>query len=136
MQLSLFELEAMVRDRICRVCSDRTVDGQCGLEEPSSCALFRLFPHVATAIQSTRSDDIRDYIQAIREKVCSICSEQAADGRCDVRREVRCALDAYLVLIVDAIEEATGRNFDRAPLDAGGPVQVGIQIGMEMETRT
>ena len=89
MQLSLFELEAMVRDRICRVCSDRTVDGQCGLEEPSSCALFRLFPHVATAIQSTRSDDIRDYIQAIREKVCSICSEQAADGSCDVRRSIR-----------------------------------------------
>jgi hypothetical protein len=84
------------------------------LKEPESCALFRLFPQVADAIQSTRSDDIRDYVQAIRARVCSICRDQAADGVCESRQQVRCALDAYLVLIVDTIEEATGRTFDRA----------------------
>ena len=39
MERSLAELEAIVRNRICKVCTERTVDGQCGLEEPSSCAL-------------------------------------------------------------------------------------------------
>jgi hypothetical protein len=68
---------------------------------------------MAAAIQSTHSDDIRDYVRAIREKVCSICEEQAADGSCEQRNQVRCALDAYLLLVVDAIEEATGRTFDR-----------------------
>src|SRR5207247_4919736 len=79
MARTIEELEAIVRERICRVCTDRTVDGACGLEHPSRCALFRLFPQVARAVQSTFSDDIRDYIQAIREQVCSVCEEQTAD---------------------------------------------------------
>ena len=29
---SLVELEAIVRNRICKLCSDRTVEGECGLE--------------------------------------------------------------------------------------------------------
>src|SRR5437762_2223794 len=109
MARTLNELEAIVRERICHVCSDRTVDGACGLEDPGSCALFRLFPQVARAVQSTDSDDIRDYVRAIRTQVCSVCNEQAADGECEARNEVRCALDAYLILVIDAIEECTGR---------------------------
>lgn len=115
MARTLEELEAIVRERICRVCTDRKVDGTCGLEEPSSCALFRLFPQVARAVQSTSSDDIRDYIRAIRAQVCSVCEEQAADGECESRKQVQCALDAYLLPVIDAIEESTGKTFDRSP---------------------
>ncbi len=107
MEHSLAELESVVRSRICAVCSDRTNDGECGREDPGSCALFRLFPQMARAIQSTDSDDIRDYIRAIRDEVCSMCKDRAPDGSCDTRRQVRCALDAYLLLIVDAVEGAT-----------------------------
>src|SRR5215467_5025084 len=100
MERSLAEIETIVRDKICRVCSDRTADGTCGLEQPSECALFRLFPQVAKAIQSVQSDDIEDYIQSIRQNVCSVCNEQQADGSCEMRRKVQCALDAYLLLVV------------------------------------
>jgi len=113
MERSLVELESIVRSRICNVCTARTVDGQCGLEEPSSCALFRLFPQVAQAIQSVKSDDIQQYIDAIRRNVCAVCADQARDGSCETRQQVQCALDAYLLLVVDAIEEATGKTFDR-----------------------
>ena len=112
------DLEAIIRNRICRICSDRTAEGDCGREDPSSCALFRLFPQVALAIQSVNSNDIRDYIQAIRGGVCSICQDQSG-GSCETREQVRCSLDAYLIPVVEAIEEATGRTFDidviRAP---------------------
>jgi hypothetical protein len=121
MDRSLAEIESIVRDRICRVCSDRTEDGTCGLEQPSACALFRLFPQVAKAIQSVHSDDINDYIQSIRQGVCSVCNEQMSDGSCEARNQVQCALDAYLLLIVDAIEEATGRKFDPAGAGRTGP---------------
>lgn len=122
---SLEEIEAIVRNRICRVCTSRNVDGQCGLEEPSSCALFRLFPKVAEAIQSVHSDDIQQYVEAIRSKVCAVCVDQAADGSCETRQQVQCALDAYLLLVVDAVEEATGKTFDKSNLmAAGAPVQV------------
>jgi hypothetical protein len=124
MNKTIDELEQIVRDRICRVCTDRAVSGECGREEPESCALFRLMPQVASAIQSTSSDDIRDYIEAIRKQVCSVCRDGMDDGSCLEREQVRCALDAYLMLVVAAIEEATGREFDRGVLAQPAPVTV------------
>lgn len=118
MRPTLDELEAIVRNRICKVCTDRTADGTCGMEEPDRCSLFGLFPLVAQAILATDSDDIEDYIQAIRENVCSVCLEQALDGSCVLRQEVRCALDAHLIPIVDVIEEAVGKSFNRDRLAA------------------
>jgi hypothetical protein len=96
------------------------VDGQCGLEKPNDCALFRLFPQVAQAIQSVKSDDIQQYLDAIRRNVCAVCIDQASDQSCETRQQVRCALDAYLLLVVDAIEEATGKTFDKKGLGATG----------------
>jgi hypothetical protein len=114
------------------VCTERTNEGDCGLENASNCALFRLFPQVAQAIQSVMSDDIRQYIEAIRCNVCSVCREQSRDGSCEVRQQVQCALDAYLALVVDAIEDATGRIFDRTgiidTLPAGPAAHPGPQI--------
>lgn len=131
MDRSFDELEAIVRNRICGVCTERTNQGQCGLENPSGCALFRLFPQVAQAIQSVSSNDIQQYIDAIRRNVCSVCEEQAQDGSCEARRQVQCSLDAYLLLVVDAIEEATGKTFDKTSickLSAGSAVPPGTQI--------
>ena len=119
MERSLAEIEAIVRNTICHVCSERTASGECGLENPSRCALFRLFPQVATAIRSVKSDDIGQYIDAIRQQVCSICTDQAPDGTCETRQQVQCALDSYLLLVVDAIEEVTGKSFDRKELVSG-----------------
>ena len=113
MDRTLAELEELVRNRICTVCSDRKTDGTCGLEDPGTCALFRLFPQVAQAIQSTHSDRMDDYLDAIRRNVCSICNQRESDNSCGLRQEVQCALDAYLLLVVEAIEEATGQDFGR-----------------------
>src|SRR6185295_13040682 len=88
MQRSLAELEAIVRSRICKVCTDRTLDGQCGMDQPSSCAMFRLFPQVAQAIQSVSSNEIQPYIEAIRAGVCSVCHDQEPDGSCETRQAV------------------------------------------------
>lgn len=128
---SLVELESIIRKRVCNVCTERTADGECGLEIPSSCALFRLFPQVAEAIQSVKSDDINPYLEAIRRNVCSVCTDQARDGSCETRQQVQCALDAYLILVVDAIEEATGKTFDRqniGPVAGGSTVTLGPRI--------
>jgi len=124
MDRSLSELEAIVRNKICKVCTSRDVNGECGLEDPTTCALFGLFPQVARAVQRVKSDDIRDYIDAIREDVCSVCAQRAADGSCETREQVQCALDAYLLLVVEAIEEATLKKFYRKGLGAmgGGPL--------------
>ena len=75
MERSISELELIVRNRVCPVCTERTVAGDCGLEDPTSCALFRMFPEVARAIHTVQSDDIRQYIDAIRLTVCSQCAD-------------------------------------------------------------
>ncbi len=130
MTQSLTELESIVRNKVCKLCTERTVDGECGLEEPSGCALFRLFPQVALAIQSVESDDVGPYIDAIRRNVCSVCNEQAPDGSCETRQIVQCALDAYLLLVVDAIEEATGKTFEKKGigLAGGSSISLGPQL--------
>jgi hypothetical protein len=123
------DLEAIVRAKICGVCDDRGLSGECGREDPDTCALFRLFPQVAQAIQSTHSSDIRHYVDKIRQSVCSVCESEMADQSCNERAQVRCALDAYLMLVVDAIEEATGREFDRAVLAQPAVVNVRLEAG-------
>jgi hypothetical protein len=127
---SLADLESIVRNRVCGVCSERTVEGACGLEKPSGCALFQLFPQVAKAIQSVSSEDINDYIGAIRRNVCAVCFDQAPEGSCETRAQVRCALDAYLLLVIDAIEEATGKTFNRPALGFTG--QAGLRTRPEI----
>lgn len=126
MTQSLVELESIVRNKICKLCTERTESGECGLEEPSGCALFRLFPQAALAIQSVQSDDIGPYIEAIRRNVCSVCNEQAPDGSCESRQMVQCALDAYLLLVVDAIEEATGKTFDKRNIGPAGGMTISL----------
>jgi hypothetical protein len=42
-----------------------------------------------------------------------VCKAQDSDGSCAPRQEVQCALDAYLMLVVEAIEEATRQDFGR-----------------------
>ena len=132
MDRSLGEIEVILRNRVCGVCSDRTAEGTCGREAPVTCALFRLFPEVARAVLSVQSDDITPYIEAIRRNVCSVCTDQSADGSCETRQQVQCALDAYLVLVVEAIEEATGKTFDREALGAAAPAQP-VRIGPQIQ---
>jgi len=104
------------------------MDGTCGLENPGTCALFRLFPQVAEAIQATHSDNIEDYIDAIRRNVCTVCAAQDSDGSCVPRQEVQCALDAYLLLVVEAIEEATGKDFGRPLPSRPNDLRISVQL--------
>ena len=103
---ALVSLEEKFRHWICPVCVDRNVDGTCSRDERGDCFLFANFPKIVQAISRTRSDKIDDYVAAIRENVCIECSNQDNDGVCQVREQVRCVLDRYLLLVVEAIEEA------------------------------
>jgi len=105
---SLAMLEEILRRRICSICVDRNVDGTCSISEREECALFDRFPRIIHAVSQVQSDNMDDYITAIREYVCVDCHNQRLDGSCSLREEVRCVLDRYLILIVGAIEEVKG----------------------------
>ncbi len=103
---TLVSLEEKLRHRICPVCVDRDVDGTCSRDERGDCFLFANFPAIVQAIGRTRSEKIDDYVVSIRENICATCSNQDNEGVCQVREQVRCVPDRYLLLIVEAIEEA------------------------------
>ena len=70
-QGGLQHLEETLRRRICSVCVDRSLEGNCHLEEENGCTLFSSFPKIVQAVSSVQSDLIEDYVAAIRRMVCA-----------------------------------------------------------------
>ena len=94
-----------VRAKICTFCVERDVHGDCarGAEEP--CALeSHIEMVVETILDVGTSARVDDYVKALRTRLCPLCS-QDGDGFCELRENVSCALDSYLLRIVEVIEE-------------------------------
>ena len=94
-----------IRDRICRVCVERTAEGTCSLPRETVCPIELYLPRIVDVVHSVTSGMIKDYVPNLREHVCGQCPNQHADGICPLRKGVECPLNRYFPLIVDAIEE-------------------------------
>lgn len=93
-----------IRARVCSVCLDQKDDGGCGLPK-RECALEGHLPGIVEAVLAVQSDRMADYEAAIRALVCADCShEDSSAGRCRARDSGECTLDAYLYLVVEAVE--------------------------------
>lgn len=115
-------LEDVLRRRVCSICSNRNPDGSCDLDMRRECMLFERLPSIAQTISRIRSEEIEQYVAAIRESVCAECFHQRLDGSCQVREEHRCALDRHMVPVIWAIEsglavtdETSGGSRTREP---------------------
>lgn len=102
-----------IRHRVCSVCLDGRDDGTCGLSG-RVCAVESHLPGLVEALVRVRSNRMDEYVEALRAQVCSRCDNQDARGRCKLREAGDCALDAYLSLVVDAIEEVQEQEACRA----------------------
>jgi hypothetical protein len=61
--------------------------------------------------------DLLRYVDAIRKQVCPNCSEDE-NGRCAFRERFDCAVDNFLYLVVDVIEDVKRRErFHRSFLE-------------------
>jgi hypothetical protein len=96
-----------IRQKVCSVCLDARDDQSCGLTG-RVCAIEEHLPGVAAAIAATRSTRLDDYLDAIRSEVCRRCRHQDAAGACELRGAADCALETYLYLVVEAIEDVEG----------------------------
>ncbi len=95
---------AAVQNRVCVKCIDGDRHGNCRLAPQFECALKAYFPGVVRVVKSTSSENVLDYVAALRKEVCAQCREQSLDGRCYVRSMLDCALDRYFPRIIEAIE--------------------------------
>ena len=103
-------LREELRGRVCKVCIDRNVDGTCDIDARHECVVFENLPQISRAILRVQSDRLDDYVLAIRENICDACADQNLAGECKRREEIRCALDRYLLPIVQIIEEVRGAS--------------------------
>lgn len=106
-------LEA-IRRRVCSVCIDGIFENdresvRCGLPKDRTCPIERHLPQVIEIVESIDSPWMEDYVELLREKVCSNC-EQTEEGVCDFRLKTDCALDTYFMLVAEAIEEVRDRK--------------------------
>jgi len=101
------KLRAALRTHVCSICLDIRDNGSCGAAG-RACALESHFDRVIDTVVAIDSPRMDDYVDAIRERVCSKCPEQDPEGLCARRENEGCALNSYLSLVVDAIEEVVG----------------------------
>jgi hypothetical protein len=91
--------------RICTRCADGDGVGGCRIAPGRTCAIETHFPRIIASVNSVYSPSIEPYEEQLRKRVCGVCKEQAADGTCQLRDTIDCALDRYFPLIVQVIEE-------------------------------
>lgn len=96
---------AALRERICAFCAESVGRGGCDGTDPNRCALS---VHIDQVIESVLSvgerPELAPYLAAIRARVCTRCREDDS-GACFLRDAGQCNLDAYLVPVIEVIED-------------------------------
>jgi hypothetical protein len=96
-------IEVLLRDRVCRVCVSRLADGSCGFCG-GKCPLFDHLDDLIDIVDTTHDDLLDAYVNRVRELICASCTLGTAH-RCSRRNRLECALDLYLSLAIEVIEE-------------------------------
>jgi len=94
-----------VQNTVCKVCidSDPYGDGICRISEMSMCGVKEYFPKIVNIVLRIKSDNMNDYIIALRENICKECRE-TPDGVCELRNSVVYLSIGSNLLIVQAME--------------------------------
>ncbi len=99
-----------IRRRVCAVCLDSADDGSCRLSGQRTCAIDEHLPRVLEAVRDVQERRGDSYASAVEARVCRHCAARDSRGGCALRQGGRCALDVYLPLVVEAIEEVDRSN--------------------------
>ena len=94
-----------IAEKICSFCNDRDAHGHCARPAADPCALNSHLELIVDSILGVgESPEIDRYVQALRAKTCPSCREDET-GACTLRDLGQCAPDAYLLPLVDVIED-------------------------------
>ncbi|RMF86364.1 MAG: hypothetical protein D6736_15260 [Nitrospinota bacterium] len=103
-----------LQEKVSAVCIDQAGEGVCRPGGGFTCRLQAFLDQIVEAIEGVESERIEDYVEAVRDKICSICEYREPDGSCPLRDTADCDLDRYLALVIEAVEEvaASGSALD------------------------
>lgn len=103
-------LREALRLRVCPLCLDGSEKGVCQLDAVRHCPLDTHLQQIVDTILSVRSRRLGDYLDAVAREVCSLCETRGEDGGCPLRDRGECSLYLYLPLVIEAVEDTTGRS--------------------------
>lgn len=98
------QYEEAIRQHVCFHCIDCGEDGQCHSADPYGCAIYRFLPELILIAEDIKSPQLKPYQRAVRKCICTKCKADG-DKKCALRTDLDCALDRYLPLVLEAIEE-------------------------------
>jgi hypothetical protein len=91
--------------RICSFCNDRDMHGHCARPADDPCALHAHLDLVVESILGVGdAPEVEPYLAALRAKTCPHCRQDEA-GACALRDLGQCAPDAYLLPVIEVIED-------------------------------
>ena len=94
-----------IATRICAFCNDRDIHGRCARPADDPCALHAHLDLVVESILGVGdSPEVEPYLAALRAKTCPHCRQDQA-GACALRDLGQCAPDAYLLPVIEVIED-------------------------------
>ena len=94
-----------LRQRVCAICLDAQDDGRCAPGRATPCVLERDLEALVSAILSLpEAERAVRAAASVEAQVCGRCADRDASGACARRRDGRCAVAAYLPLIVEAVD--------------------------------
>jgi len=100
------ELKSRIESAVCPICVNYTLDGSCENSSFGDCPINLFFDGlVEMIIESGHMPWMDNYYVALRNKVCPVCGERKADGRCKPREDGDCAVYTYLPTIVKVVED-------------------------------
>ena len=94
-----------VATRICAFCNDRDLHGRCARPADDPCALHA---HLGLVVESIlgvgEAPGVQPYLDSLRATTCVHCREDEI-GVCALRDLGQCAPDAYLLPLIEVIED-------------------------------
>jgi len=100
------ELKSRIESAVCPICVNYTLDGSCENSSFGDCPINLFFDGlVEMIIESGHMPWMDNYYVALQNKVCPVCGERKADGRCKPREDGDCAVYTYLPTIVKVVED-------------------------------
>ena len=112
MDRTLDDQQVIVRNRICGFRTERDATPGCGRDPDYR--WLRFFPQQVAASGFAAGGDSNRSIQAVRARAGGLQLDLPANGDCQPRHEVRRAINARRLLVVEAVEVASGRSLHPA----------------------
>lgn len=102
-----------IRQRICSICHDSRDDGSCRRPAEDLCALVSHVEEMVNAVVRVGvGEDVGAYLEKLRSDLCPTCRQDEA-GDCSLRVLADCAADAYILPVIEVIEDVARERGDR-----------------------